>query len=168
MYFIILATAFTLHRSGQSTIETSRQAATALAPLAGGLAAALYTIGIIGVGLLAIPTLTGSAAYAFAEFLGWRQGLDRRLKQARAFYMVILSSTFVAVMMDFADIKPINALYWTAIINGMLAPFLLLGILAAASDAKIMCDQPSSTLGKLVVTITAGAMFIAAFAMFVV
>jgi Mn2+/Fe2+ NRAMP family transporter len=82
--------------------------------------------------------------------------------------MVILSSTFVAVMMDFADIKPINALYWTAIINGMLAPFLLLGILAAASDAKIMCDQPSSTLGKLVVTITAGAMFIAAFAMFVV
>jgi NRAMP (natural resistance-associated macrophage protein)-like metal ion transporter len=168
MYFIILATAFTLHRGGQTNVETSRQAAMALVPLAGGLAAALYTIGIIGVGLLAIPTLTGSAAYAFAEFLGWRQGLDRRLKQARAFYMIILSSTFVAVVMDFADVQPIRALYWTAVINGLLAPFLLLGILAAASDSKIMCDQPSSTLGKSVVIIAAGAMFIAAFAMFVV
>jgi len=82
--------------------------------------------------------------------------------------MVILSSTLVAVVMDFADIRPITALYWTAVINGLLAPFLLLGILAAASDTKIMCDQPSSTLGKSVVIIAAGAMFIAAFAMFVV
>jgi len=168
MYFIILATAFTLHRDGQTTIETSRQAAMALVPLAGGIAATLYTLGIIGVGLLAIPTLTGSAAYAFAEFLGWRQGLDRRLKQARSFYMVILSSTFVAVIMDFANIQPISALYWTAVINGLLAPFLLVGILAAASDTKVMCGQPSSNTGKLVVGLAAGVMFIAAVAMFVV
>jgi Mn2+/Fe2+ NRAMP family transporter len=168
MYFIMLATAFTLHRAGQTSIETSREAAMALVPLGGGLAGTLYTVGIVGVGLLAIPTLTGSAAYAFAEFLGWRQGLDRRLRQARSFYMVILSSTLIAVILDFANIKPINALYWTAVINGLLAPFLLIGILVAASDPKVMSDQPSSTTAKFVVSVAAAAMFIAAVAMFVV
>src|SRR5262245_43607900 len=88
MYFIILTTAFTLNRSGQMNIETSKDAAMALRPLAGPLATTLYTVGIVGVGLLAIPTLTGSAAYAYAEALGWRQGLDKRLKQARSFYTI--------------------------------------------------------------------------------
>jgi NRAMP (natural resistance-associated macrophage protein)-like metal ion transporter len=165
MYFIILTTAFTLNRSGQTTIETSREAAAALLPLAGKLAMTLYTVGIIGVGLLAIPTLTGSAAYAFAEFLGWKQGLDRRLKQARSFYMMILFSTLLAVIMDFADISPIKALYWTAVINGVLAPFLLVGILTVASDGKLMNGQASSVLGKTTVALAAVAMFVAAFAM---
>jgi NRAMP (natural resistance-associated macrophage protein)-like metal ion transporter len=165
MYFIILATAFTLHQSGQTTIATSREAASALLPLAGKLATMLYTVGIIGVGFLAIPTLTGSAAYAFAEFLGWRQGLDRRMKQARSFYLIILASTVAAVFMDFTNISPVRALYWTAVINGMLAPFLLVGILIVASDVKLMTGQPSSVLGKVVVAVAAGAMFLAAAAM---
>jgi Mn2+/Fe2+ NRAMP family transporter len=91
-------------------------------PLAGRFAAILFTVGIVGVGFLAIPTLAGSAAYAFAETLGWRQGLDKKLKQARAFYILILLSTGVGVGLDFAGINPVKALYWTAVINGLLAP----------------------------------------------
>jgi NRAMP (natural resistance-associated macrophage protein)-like metal ion transporter len=162
MYFIILTTAFTLNRAGTTNIETAKDAALALRPLAGPLASTLYTIGVVGVGLLAIPTLTGSAAYAYAEALGWRQGLDKRLKQARSFYTVILASTVAAVSMDFTNISPVKALYWTAVINGVLAPFLLLGILIIASDAEVMNGQTSSTLGKVVVGLTTVAMFIAA------
>jgi Mn2+/Fe2+ NRAMP family transporter len=167
MYFIILTTAFTLNRNGIKNIVTARDAAQALRPLAGPLAATLYTVGIVGVGLLAIPTLTGSAAYAFAEAFAWRQGLDKRLKQARSFYVVILASTAAAVIMDFAGISPVSVLYWTAVINGVLAPFLLVGILIVASDAKLMNGQPSSALGKATVAIATAAMFAAAIAMFV-
>src|SRR5258707_121232 len=166
MYFIILATAFTLNRSGHTNIETSKDAATALLPLAGRFAATLYTVGIIGVGLLAIPTLTGSAAYAFAEALGWKQGLDKGLKQARSFYAMILASTIAAVIMDFMKISPVKALYWTAVVNGVLAPFLLIGIVLVASDSKLMNGQTSSWLGKAVVAITTIAMFVAAIVMF--
>ena len=123
-------------------------------------------LGIVGVGLLAIPTLTGSAAYAFAEALGWKQGLDKRLKQARSFYMMILASTVAAVIMDFTKISPVKALYWTAVINGVLAPFLLVAILMIASDNKLMNGQASSRLGRVIVGITTLAMFIAAIAMF--
>jgi NRAMP (natural resistance-associated macrophage protein)-like metal ion transporter len=168
MYFIILATAYTLHRNGITQIETSRQAAMALRPLAGSLATTLYTLGIIGVGLLAIPTLTGSAAYAFAEALGWRQGLDRRLKQAPSFYMVILASTVAAVVIDFSEINPVRALYWTAILNGLLAPFLLLVILLVASDKQLMHGQTSSWLGRVAVGLVTITMFGAAIAMFLV
>lgn len=161
MYFIILTTALTLNRHGLTNIETSRDAALALEPLAGKFAATLYTFGIIGVGLLAIPTLTGSAAYAFAEAMGWRQGLDRKLKQARSFYMMILASTIAAVIMDFTDISPVKALYWTAVINGLLAPFLLVGILMIASDKKLMNGQASSNLGRTVVSVATVLMFVA-------
>jgi len=166
MYFIILSTAFTLNRSGHTNIETSKDAAQALLPLAGRFATTLYTVGIIGVGLLAIPTLTGSAAYAFAEALGWRQGLDKRLAQARGFYAMILASTVVAVVMDFSKISPVKALYWTAVINGVLAPFLLVGILIISCDSKLMNGQTSSRLGRAVVGITTIAMFLAAILMF--
>src|SRR5262249_1036977 len=128
MCFIILVTAVTLHDHGYTKVETAKDAAMALRPLAGGLAATLYGIGIVGVGLLAIPTLTGSAAYAFAEVFGWKQGLDRRLKQARSFYLIILVSTLAAVSMNFLNISPVGALYWSAVINGLLAPFLLVGV----------------------------------------
>jgi NRAMP (natural resistance-associated macrophage protein)-like metal ion transporter len=168
MYFIILTTAFTLNRHGLKNVETSKDAANALLPLAGRLATTLYTVGIVGVGLLAIPTLTGSAAYAFAEAFGWRQGLDKRLNQARSFYAMILLSTLVAVAMDFSKISPVKALYWTAVINGVLAPFLLVGILIVACDEKLCCGQTSSWLGRLAVGITALAMFAAAIAMFLV
>jgi NRAMP (natural resistance-associated macrophage protein)-like metal ion transporter len=168
MFFIILTTAVTLNRHGIVNIETSRQAAEALRPFAGNFAATLFTVGIVGVGFLAIPTLAGSAAYAFAETLGWRQGLNKKLRQARWFYVLILVSTGVGVALDFIGINPVKALYWTAVINGLLAPFLLVAILVVAADKKLMQGQPSSRLGWLVVAITTLAMFAAGIAMFVV
>jgi NRAMP (natural resistance-associated macrophage protein)-like metal ion transporter len=168
MFFIILTTAITLNRHGIMNIETSRQAAEALRPFAGNFATAVFTLGIVGVGFLAIPTLAGSAAYAFAETLGWRQGLNKKLRQARWFYALILVSTGVGVVLDFIGINPVKALYWTAVINGLLAPFLLVAILIVAANKKLMQGQPSSRLGWIVVAITTVAMFAAGIAMFVV
>lgn len=167
MYFIILTTALTLHTHGLKDITTSRQAAEALKPLAGNFASALYTIGLIGVGFLAIPTLTGSSAYAFAGILNWRHGLDESLSSARYFYRIVIGSIFVGVLMDFANINPLRALFWTAVINGVLAPFLLVAILIAASDRKLMQGQPSSWLSRIVVAVTTILMFGAAIGMFV-
>ena len=126
----------------------------------------LYTIGLLGVGLLAIPTLSGSAAYAFAETFGWRQGLDQRLGGARYFYAVVILSTAAGIALDFFDVNPVRALYWTAVVNGLLAPFLLVGILIIACDRTCMRGQPSSRLGQVVVAITALLMFGAAAGMF--
>jgi Mn2+/Fe2+ NRAMP family transporter len=168
MYFIILATAGTLHKHGITQIETSKQAAEALLPLAGKFAYFLYSAGLIGVGFLAIPTLSGSAAYAFAETFQWKQGLDQKLKHARAFYAVVIVSTVVGIILDFADVNPVKALFWIAIVNGVLAPFLLVGILLVASDRKLMQNQPSSMLSRICVGITTLAMFAAAIALFVV
>ena len=168
MFFIILTTAITLNRHGITNIETSRQAAEALRPFAGNFAAILFTLGIVGVGFLAIPTLAGSTAYAFAETLGWRQGLNKKLRQARWFYALILVSTAAGVALDFIGVNPVRALYWTAVINGLLAPFLLVAILIVAADKKLMQNQPSSRLGWIVVAITTVAMFAAGIAMFVV
>jgi NRAMP (natural resistance-associated macrophage protein)-like metal ion transporter len=167
MFFIILTTAITLHQHGITNIETSRQAAEALRPFAGKFAATLFTLGIVGVGFLAIPTLAGSAAYAFAETLGWRQGLNKKLTGARWFYALILVSTGVGVALDFIGVNPVKALYWTAVINGLLAPFVLVAILIVAADKKLMQGQPSSRLGWLVVAFTTIAMFAAGVAMFV-
>lgn len=167
MYFIILTAAVTLHAHGVKDIESSKQAAEALKPLAGSLAYFLYTAGLIGVGLLAIPTLTGSAAYAFAETFKWREGLDQNFKGARPFYLVLIFSTLVGIAMDFLNINPVRALFWTAVINGLLAPFLLVGILYVACDHKVMKGQPSSMLSRVLVGVTTLAMFGAAIAMFV-
>jgi NRAMP (natural resistance-associated macrophage protein)-like metal ion transporter len=167
MFFIILTTALTLHRHGITHIETSRQAAEALTPLAGRFATILYTVGIIGVGLLAIPTLSGSAAYAFAETFRWRFGLDQKLRSARYFYGVVVLSTMAGITLDFADVNPIKALYWSAVLNGLLAPFLLVAILLIASDRKLMAGQPSSGLSRTVVVLTTLLMFFAAIGMFV-
>jgi len=168
MFFIILTTAITLNRHGLTNIETSRQAAEALKPFAGNFAATLFTVGIVGVGFLAIPTLAGSAAYAFAETLGWRQGLSKKLRQARWFYALILISTGVGVALDFIGINPVKALYWTAVINGLLAPFLLVAILFIAADKKLMQGQPSTRLGWFVVAFATLVMAVAGVAMFVV
>jgi Mn2+/Fe2+ NRAMP family transporter len=157
----------TLHNSGQTHIETSRQAAEALRPLAGDFAALLFTAGIIGTGLLAVPTLAGSAAYAFADTFGWRQGLDERFGRAHAFYAVFIASMGIGMALDFLGVSPMKALFTTAIINGLLAPFLLLGILIIACDASIMQKQPSSMLSRIVVGFTTALMFGAAIGMLV-
>jgi Mn2+/Fe2+ NRAMP family transporter len=166
MFFIILTTALTLHRHGVTKIETSRQVAEALRPLAGRFAELLYAVGIIGTGLLAIPTLSGSAAYAFAETFGWRQGLDQKWRKARYFYGIVALSTAAGIALDFADINPVKALYWSAVVNGVLAPFLLVGILVVACDRRCMHGQPSSIPGRLVVAVAALLMFGAAAGMF--
>lgn len=167
MYFIILTTALTLHRHGITNIETSKQVAEALQPLAGTLAYLLYTVGIIGVGFLAIPTLAGSAAYAFAETFAWKEGLDEPLRAARPFYAVLIFSMLLGIAMDYLNINPVKALFWTAIINGLLAPLLLVGILLVASDRKLMQDQPSSWLSRITVGTITLVMFGAAAAMFI-
>jgi len=167
MYFIILTTALVLHAHGIKDIETSKQAAEALRPLAGTLAYLLYTIGIIGVGFLAIPTLAGSAAYAFAETFSWNEGLDEPFRGARPFYAVLIFSMLLGIGMDFLNVNPVKALFWTAVVNGVLAPFLLVGVLFVASDRKIMQGQPSSWLSRIIVGITTIVMFGAAAAMFI-
>jgi len=167
MYFIILTTALTLHKHGITDIETSKQAAEALRPFAGTLAYLAYTIGIIGVGFLAIPTLAGSAAYAFAETFSWQEGLDEPFRGAWPFYTVLMVSMLLGIGMDFIGVNPVRALFWTAVINGVLAPFLLVGILIAASDRKLMQNQPSSWLSRIAVGTITLVMFGAAAAMFV-
>ena len=167
MYFIILTCALTLHAHGVRDVVTSKQVAEALKPLAGSLAYTLYTVGLIAVGFLAVPTLTGSSAYAFAETFHWREGLDLPFKSGHYFYGVVILSTLLGIGMDFAGINPIKALFWTAIINGLLAPFLLVGILIAAADRKLMKNQPSSWLSRIVVGITIFVMLGAGAAMFI-
>jgi NRAMP (natural resistance-associated macrophage protein)-like metal ion transporter len=167
MFFIILTTALTLHVHGVTEFNSSREVAEALRPLAGRFSALLFTLGLIGTGALAIPTLAGSAAYAFSELFGWRQGIDEHFRGAPAFYAVILISMAAGVAFDFANLNPMKALYWTAVINGVLAPFLLTGILIVASDRRLMRGQPSSRLGKTVVFVTTIAMFLAIIGMIV-
>lgn len=167
MYFIILTTALTLHSRGMTHLATSREVASALRPLAGSLATLLYTVGILGTGALAIPTLAGSSAYAFAETFGWNQGIDERVNRAPRFYAVVVAAMSIGMLLDFTNVNPISALYWTAVINGLLAPFLLVGLLIIASNKKLMRGQPSSLLGRSVVGVTTVAMILAAIAMFV-
>ena len=127
----------------------------------------LFTIGIVGVGLVAIPTLITSSAYALAETFRWKDGLHRRFHAARPFYSVIILSILVGIVLDFTNVSPMKALYWSAVINGLIAPFLLVGILIVASDRKIMRQKPSPLLARLTVGLAALAMFGAAIGMFV-
>lgn len=141
MYFIILTTAATLHTSGQTNIQSATEAAKALAPLAGKGAELLLALGLIGSGFLAVPILTGAGAAAAAEAWHWRQGLDERPRQAKAFYAVIIVSTIVGVLFNYVGINPITALYWTAVLNGLLAPLLLGLIMVMTNNAKVMGER---------------------------
>ena len=167
MFFIMLTAALTLHKAGITDIKSSRDAAEALRPLAGDAAYWLYTLGIVGTGLLAIPTLAGSAAYAFAETFDWVYGMDKKLQNAGSFYAVFSLAILGGIAIDLFGIDPIKALFWSAVINGVLAPFLLCGILLVAIDKKIMLGQPSSMLTRGVVALTTLLMAGAAIGMFV-
>jgi Mn2+/Fe2+ NRAMP family transporter len=150
-----------------TNIESSRQAADALKPLAGKLASTLYTLGIIGTGVLAIPTLAGSAAYAFAETFRWRQGLEQKFKRAKLFYGIIIISIGGGVLLNIVHINPMNALFWSAVINGLLAPFLLLGLLFLVSDRSIMRSKPSPAIIVALGALATLVMFAAAVGMFI-
>ncbi len=136
--FIILATAATLHANGVTHIETSAQAAEALRPIAGEFAFVLFSAGIIGTGMLAVPVLAGSAAYAVAELFQWPQGLDRPPRKAKAFYGTIAAATLGSVAVFLAGLDPFLMLYWSAVINGMLAAPLIAVITVMAVNPRIM------------------------------
>ncbi len=136
--FIIIATAATLNASGVTDIQTSAQAAEALRPIAGPLTFALFAAGIIGTGLLAVPVLAGSAAYAVAEVFRWPQGLDRLLGEAKAFYAVIAVATMAGVGLNFTAIDPVKALYWSAVVNGVLAAPLMVVMMLISTNGRVM------------------------------
>jgi NRAMP (natural resistance-associated macrophage protein)-like metal ion transporter len=165
-YFVILAAASTLHTTGQTNVTSATEAAEALRPLAGNLATALFALGLIGAGLLAVPVLTGSAAYAVAEAFGWRSGLDEKPRHAKKFYAVIAASTLVGVMIDFIGVNPISALFWTAVINGVTAPPLLVVVMLVSNNRKVMGDRANGLLTNILGWLAAAVMFAAAIAMF--
>ena len=119
--FIMLTTAATLHAHGVTNVETSADAAKALKPIAGELAFAIFALGIVGTGLLAVPVLAGSAAYALGETLGWRIGLAERARRAPAFYLAIAGATLVGALLNFSPLDPIKALIFSAVVNGVAA-----------------------------------------------
>ncbi|MCL4386932.1 MAG: divalent metal cation transporter [Patescibacteria group bacterium] len=136
--FIVITTAFALHNHGILNINTAAEAAAALKPLAGDFAALLFTVGIVGVGLLAVPVLAGSSAYAIAELFKWKEGLSEKYSKAKGFYGVIIWSMVIGMIMNFAGINPIKALYYAAIINGIVSPVLMFFIFKLGNDKKVM------------------------------
>ena len=150
MFFIIAVCANTLFVGGITDINTASDAALALSPFAGRFATLLFAIGIIGTGLLAIPVLAGSTSYAISESLGWKEGLYRKLRQARAFYGVIAVSIVVGILINFIGINPIKALIYSAIANGIVAPVIIVCIVHISSSKKIMGHFKNSLFTKLV------------------
>jgi len=165
MYFIILATGATLFKAGLTNIQSATDAAQALRPLAGDASGILLAVGLIGSGLLAVPILTGSAAYAVSEAFGWKYGLDRKPGLAKQFYGVIAASTLVGMLINFVGINPIDALFWTAVINGLIAPPLLVLLMLVSNNRQVMGDKvngiPSNVLGWAATAV----MFMAAIAL---
>ena len=136
--FIIIATAATLNASGITDIQTTSQAAEALRPIAGVATFTIFASGIVGTGMLAVPVLAGSAAYAVCEAFDWTEGLDRKLRDARAFYGVIAAATLIGLGLNFIGLDPIRALYWSAVLNGLLAAPLMAMMLLIATNRRIV------------------------------
>ena len=159
--FIIMATAATLHAHGVTDIQTSSQAAEALRPIAGVFTFALFALGIIATGMLAVPVLAGSVAYGVGELFQWPTGLDYRWKQARAFYGTIAVATLAGVMMNFTALDPVKALYWSAVVNGVLAaPLMVVMMLIGANPhimGRLMLPWPMRVLGWLGAAVMATA-----------
>jgi NRAMP (natural resistance-associated macrophage protein)-like metal ion transporter len=162
MYFIMLATGATLHRAGLTQITSASDAAKALEPLAGPAAGLLLALGLAGTGILAVPILTGSAAYAVSEGFGWRFGLDAKPARAKQFYGVIVAATVIGMLMNFIGINPIDALFWTAVINGFMAPPLLVLILIIANNRGIMGSRTNGRWTNLLAGLGTVAMTVAA------
>ena len=155
MFAIMVTSAATLGNAGITTVGTAEQAAMALEPLAGGAAKLLFTVGILGTGLLAVPVLAGSTSYAIAETLGWREGLNLRMSQARAFYMVIMASMIVGLVLNFTGLNPVRALYWAAILNGLAAPPLIVMILVLSRRPHVLGHHASGRVSTSLVALAA-------------
>ncbi len=155
MFFIIVTTASTLHLNGITDIGTAGEAAEALRPIAGDFAFLIFALGIIGTGLLSVPILAGSASYAVAETFGWKEGLYRKIQNARGFYAAIAVATLVGVLTNFVGIEPFKMLYYTAIFNGIVAPPLMIVILLISNNKTIMGKHTNSLFSNVFgITIT--------------
>ncbi|PYS60037.1 MAG: hypothetical protein DMF76_14905, partial [Acidobacteria bacterium] len=165
MYFIILATAATLFKTGHTNIQSATDAAQALKPFAHGAASLLLAVGLIGSGFLAVPVLTGCSAYALTESFGGRYGFNQKLRRAKFFYAIIIVSTLVGVLINFVGINPIRALLLAAIINGFLAPPLLVAIMLVANNRHIMGNRVNGRWSNILGWTTTVVMFVAALAL---
>ncbi len=149
MFIIIAVCANTLFANGITDITTADQAAQALAPLAGNFSMTIFAIGIIGIGLLAIPVLAGSTAYAISESFNWKEGLYRKYKSAQSFYWVIIISIIIGILMNFLNINPIKGLVYAAVLNGIIAPIILIFIVSISSNKKIMGEYKNNFITRL-------------------
>lgn len=160
-YFIVLATAVTLHAAGITDINTAAQAASALRPLAGGFAFVLFALGILGVGMIGVPVLAGSGAYALAEVLGWKAGLERSANDARGFYAIISVSVLAGLVIQYLPIQPMKALFWSAVINGVVAVPLMVVIILLVSKKSVMgaytVSRPFIVLGWIATAVMSAA-----------
>jgi Mn2+/Fe2+ NRAMP family transporter len=135
---IMMATAATLHRQGITQIDSAAEAANALRPIAGDFAFALFALGIIGTGFLAVPVLAGSTAFAVAEVFGWKEGLEKQPRQAAGFYSVIVFATLLGLLIDWSALNPIRALFWSAVLNGLAAVPLMAAMMVVVSRHQVM------------------------------
>jgi Mn2+/Fe2+ NRAMP family transporter len=166
-FFIILSAAATLHVAGITQIQTSAQAAQALRPIAGDFSFLLFSLGIIGTGMLAVPVLAGATAYAVADSFGWDQGLDRKLFEAKEFYAIIAFATLGGVLLDFTPIDPIKALFWSAVINGVIAVPIMIVMMLMATRREVMGSfviQPRLKFLGWMAVVAMGGVVVAMFA----
>jgi NRAMP (natural resistance-associated macrophage protein)-like metal ion transporter len=154
MLFIILTTGIVLHNQGVRQIDTVDQAASALAPLAGKLSYFCFALGVIGTGFLAIPVLTGSLSYILAESFGWQQGLDKKFHEAKGFYLAIILSLAVGLLINFSGISPMKALIYTAILYGVTSPVMIAVVLHICNNKKIMKEHTNNRLSNILGIIT--------------
>ncbi|WP_061535288.1 NRAMP family divalent metal transporter [Collimonas arenae] len=166
-FFIILATAVTLHVAGITDIDTAAQAASALRPLAGDFAYILFALGILGVGMIGVPVLAGSAGYALSEAMGWRSGLERKASDAIGFYSVIAISVLAGLAIQYSPISPMKALFWSAVINGVVAVPLMIVIILLVSKKSVMGKFTAGRLTTVLGWIATAVMGAAAIRMFV-
>ena len=165
-FFMIVATAATLHAQGLTHIETTSQAAQALRPVAGEFAFLLFAAGIVGTGLLALPVLAGSAAYAVATTLRVRKGLDLPLSIGKPFYAILAAAMAVGGVIAVIGVNPIQALYWSAVINAVISVPIMAAVMLAAGSARIMGNFPLPAHWKVLGWLATGAMGLATLAMF--
>ena len=157
-FFIVLTTAVTLNQSGHTDIETSAQAAQALKPIAGQFAFLLFSLGLIGTGFLSVPTLAGSTAYAAAELMNWNEGLEKLVPEAKGFYAVIVSSMIIALGIIFSPLSPIKALFWSAVLNGIIAVPILGATMVLASRRDEMGAYVAPLWQRVLGWVTTAAM----------
>jgi Mn2+/Fe2+ NRAMP family transporter len=166
-YSIILATGATLFTEGKTQISSATEAAQALRPIAGDAATFLLAAGLIGAGVLAVPVLTGSAAYSVSEAFGWRSGLERKISRAPQFYAIIVAATLVGMAINFFGINPITALVLSAVLNGLIAPPLLVLVMLVSNDRAAMGERTNGRLLNVVGWVTTIVMGVASIGLIV-